>query len=161
MGTQSVSSGPHGTEFVAHQIKVAMAHRGVTIKDLSEQTAIPYGTLRDWLLNKSRIPALALAAIARALNVNAHWLLTGESGLDRNTVEQCLFMLRKFKENGVRIDNAESAFLALYDDYYRARIFNVAHVDALVSINRALALVRAAQDDDAGPAPGKPSGPQS
>jgi len=52
-----------------------MARRRMSMRALSQQTGIPYGTLQGYLLDRHPMPARALAQIAEVLDVSADWLL--------------------------------------------------------------------------------------
>src|SRR3546814_6185854 len=61
---------------MAGRIRAAMATHRVTMKGLSKEAGIPYGTLQGYLLERHPMPAEALGKIAEILDVSADWLIS-------------------------------------------------------------------------------------
>lgn len=61
------------------RLAAALAHRGYTIRRLSDEVAIPYKTLQNYLRGERAIPAEAVRRIVEILGVSADWLLSGKA----------------------------------------------------------------------------------
>ena len=71
------------------RLKEAIALKFPSIRAFSEQTGIPYPSLRDYLSGKKRPGFDALTSIITATGVSADWLLTstGEKEINNNQAE--------------------------------------------------------------------------
>src|SRR3546814_12944276 len=63
---------------MAGRIRAAMATHRVTMKGLSKEAGIPYGTLQGYLLERHPLPAEPLGKIAAILDVLADRLPSGQ-----------------------------------------------------------------------------------
>lgn len=62
---------------LSERLRTAIERSNCSFKEFSERTRIPYRTLQNYLSGDRQPGADALAAIAR-MNVDVHWLLTGQ-----------------------------------------------------------------------------------
>ena len=66
---------------ITQRISDLMAEQGLTKADLSDAANIPYHRLNPWFIRHNAKPnAEDVRAVARALQVQVHFLLTGEHG---------------------------------------------------------------------------------
>jgi transcriptional regulator with XRE-family HTH domain len=76
--------------FVAFQrrLRQAMGVRGVTQTELARRMGTRQSTISDWLAEpgakRTKLPSLEyVLQLPEALDVDGHWLLTGEGGMER------------------------------------------------------------------------------
>jgi len=63
---------------ISKRLKILIDLLGLSLKDFSRKTGIPYPTLLDYLADKRTPGGDNLQKIAMQLHVNLNWLLTGE-----------------------------------------------------------------------------------
>jgi transcriptional regulator with XRE-family HTH domain len=86
---QDVGDWGSARKAIGERIKQAVAVRGITLRELSASTAIPYSTLLGYLGGKHEMPIHALLSIAATLRVPTDWLLFGpHMKLDESVVEK-------------------------------------------------------------------------
>jgi phage repressor protein C with HTH and peptisase S24 domain len=61
-----------------NKLKILIDLLGLSLKDFSRKTGIPYPTLQDYLAGKIKPGADNLEKISMVFHVNLNWLLTGE-----------------------------------------------------------------------------------
>jgi lambda repressor-like predicted transcriptional regulator len=66
---------------IGERIREALRRRRWEMTELSEQAAIPYRTLQNWI-KKEAIPTDGAVTIARTLSVSVVWLVTGEGSME-------------------------------------------------------------------------------
>lgn len=59
-------------------LKALMRQRGISLREISVQTKIPYSTLHTWLENRQPKDIVKVKALADFLSVSLHYLLFGE-----------------------------------------------------------------------------------
>lgn len=62
---------------VAGRIRLVLAHRGLTVRDLARRSGVPYRTLQDTLTESYGLKVATLAAICRTLGVSADYIVLG------------------------------------------------------------------------------------
>lgn len=63
---------------IKNRLKTVIEHKGLSLKEFSELTEIPYRSIQNYLRDE-RDPNLdALMKIGTKAGVNLHWLVTGE-----------------------------------------------------------------------------------
>lgn len=78
---------------ISEHLKLVINDKGLNIKGFSEATGIPYRTVQNYLLEDRDPNVESLLKMAKAMNINLHWLITGEGkmyvdGIEPNQLEQ-------------------------------------------------------------------------
>ena len=63
---------------IKNRLKQVMEYNNLNIKGFSEKCKIPYDTLQSCLLGRRKIGIETVVKLHACLNINIHWLLTGE-----------------------------------------------------------------------------------
>ncbi|MGH6940556.1 helix-turn-helix domain-containing protein [Hypericibacter sp.] len=104
------------------RLGAALAHRGYTIRRLSDEAAIPYKSLQNYLRGERAIPAEAVRRIAEILKVSADWLLSGQAAaLSVTHVSESLDFSDQFGDAGtptMALRQRAKAFMEWYQRCY-------------------------------------------
>lgn len=73
-------------ERFAPRVRAWMRVRGLDIRSLSTSSGIPYRTLQNYLAGTRSMPASALHAICRALDISADLILFGGPKIDQDAL---------------------------------------------------------------------------
>lgn len=66
-------------------LKIECFYRGITLKQLSTKTGIPYATLLSYTKNENTLPRCdIILKLASVLNVSMEYLLTGENSINKD-----------------------------------------------------------------------------
>ena len=110
---------------IVERIKEVMASQNMTMRTLSEATAIPYRTLQNYLRGMHNIPANALASISVALGVSNDWLLIEKAAtFDMAIVENGLTIdedIRGLSGGKVTPEERANMFVNFYERQFRER----------------------------------------
>lgn len=63
---------------ISERLKAIIHSKGLNIKGFSDATEIPYRTVQNYLLDDRDPNVESLLKMATAMNINLHWLITGE-----------------------------------------------------------------------------------
>ncbi|GAB4366867.1 MAG: hypothetical protein Kow00114_25110 [Kiloniellaceae bacterium] len=98
-----------------------MAGQRVTMKGLSKEAGIPYGTLQGYLLERHPMPAEALGKIAEILDVSADWLISGKPArLNTHCAGMALLQLEEMRSSAGKVGHEIAIISAgqLFADFY-------------------------------------------
>lgn len=72
---------------ISERLKQVINEKGLNIKGFSEATAIPYRSVQNYLLEDRDPNVESLSKMAASMNINLHWLITGEGKMFIDNIE--------------------------------------------------------------------------
>lgn len=126
-------------EELGERIKKAMVMRGLTQKDLAEESNLSATKISNYITGKNFPPVDILAVIAKSLNVSTDWLLGLEThGENSNIVVhslgdivKMLFEIDKVEHIEIRCDNSDCYYFAFYRDILQELFKEWVKIDSL------------------------------
>lgn len=82
---------------ISNRLREVMEYKGLNIKAFAELLDVPYRTLQNYLLNERDPSAEVLIKISDMLNVDLNWLMRGEGGMFRNSVNEIILMEKELR----------------------------------------------------------------
>lgn len=73
---------------INNRLREVMEYKGLNIKAFAELLNVPYRTLQNYLLNERDPSAEVLIKISDVLNVDLNWLMLGEGGVFRSSMNK-------------------------------------------------------------------------
>ena len=113
-----MSTGKSIDSEIAQRIREAMAHRGLSVRELSNLAKVPYPSLQSYLSAKHDIPSPVLSRIAQALGVSCDWLLLEEpASIDPKLFAEILpimYDVRRLSKNNLDFESVANLLLNMY-----------------------------------------------